>query len=114
LSYYYASTQSLPLEETQTYAFTAWIIGHVMLAFVSRSDVDPLRRLGFLSNRVMDYWAIAVMIFLALAMSVPQIWHQLKITPLSLEQIAVIAGICALTITWQEIGKMLIDRRKRE
>ena len=112
LSYYYASTQNLSLQETQTYAFTAWIVGHVILAFISRSETDPLYRLGFFSNKVMNYWAIVVIIFLALAMNTQVVAQQLKLVQLGIGQTAVITAICLLTITWQEIAKVINSLRR--
>ncbi len=38
----------------QTSAFAAWIIGHVVMAFVSRSDRESILSLGVFTNRVMN------------------------------------------------------------
>ena len=42
-SYFYALWWlNLPLEQARTFAFAAWIIGHIILAFVLRSENEPL------------------------------------------------------------------------
>ena len=113
LSYYYASTQNASLALMQTYAFTAWIIGHMLLAFISRSETDPLYKLGLFSNKVMNYWALIVIVFVALVMGVPQVGAQLRVTPLDPMHIAVIAGICLVAICWQEAAKTITYNMKK-
>lgn len=48
--YYLALSRGLPVAEAQTYAFAAWIMGHIFLAFVSRSSREPLISLGLFTN----------------------------------------------------------------
>ena len=107
IAYYYAASRNMPLLEIQTYAFTAWITGHLMLAYISRSETDPLYKLGLFSNRIMNYWAVVVILFLALLMYVPVIGTQLKVTNISLGEIGIITTIAFLAIIWQEIGKTI-------
>jgi Ca2+-transporting ATPase len=113
ISYFYAQSLNLSVVEAQTFAFTAWIIGHILLAFVSRSDIEPLYRIGLFSNRAMDGWAVAVFSFLALVFLVPAVAVQLKLTTLSLGQIGIVALISFFAVFWQEIAKVALYIRRR-
>lgn len=112
LSYFYARWQNLSLAETQTYAFAAWIMGHVILAFVSRSEGEPLYKLGLLSNRVMDAWAIASFAFLFIGVFVPMVTVQLRLSSISIPQLGLVFVICFLVISWQELGKILMFKKR--
>ncbi len=107
IAYYYASTQNLPLVQIQTYAFTAWITGHLILAYVSRSETDPLYKLGFFSNRIMNYWAVLVILFLAILMYVPVAGTQLRVTQIPIKEIATITMFSFIALFWQEILKTI-------
>lgn len=111
VSYYYALWQNLPLVQAQTFAFTAWIIGHVILAIVSRSEKEPLSSIGLFSNRIMNLWAVAVFVFIIVVIGMPFVNAYLKLSFLTLDQIGIIIGICILTIFWQEIRKVLALRK---
>jgi Ca2+-transporting ATPase len=106
LSYFYASWQNLSQIETQTFAFSGWITGHVILAFVSRSEKEPLYILGPLSNRVMDIWAFLAFSFLLVAVNVPLVGLQLKLSVLMPSQLGLIFAFALLTIIWLEILKV--------
>jgi Ca2+-transporting ATPase len=110
LSYFYARWQNLSNIETQTFAFSAWIMGHVILAFVSRSEKEPLYILGPLSNRVMDVWAVLAFSFLLVAVSVPSVGLQLRLSALTASQLGLIFAFALLTIVWREIAKLLLFR----
>ncbi|MBE0517410.1 MAG: cation transporting ATPase C-terminal domain-containing protein [Methanophagales archaeon] len=66
-AYFYASHLGLSQAVAQSYAFCAWIVGHIIRAFISRADSDPFYALCLFSNRVLNYWTAIVIIFLALA-----------------------------------------------
>jgi Ca2+-transporting ATPase len=108
LAYLYAWAQGLDPIRVQTYAFSAWIMGHIVLAFVMRSEKVPLAVLGPFSNRVMDLWATLAFGFLIVALTVPPITSQLKLTPIGPEQFAIILGFALIAIMWREIAKMII------
>ncbi len=111
LSYFYATWQNLSVTETQTFAFSAWMMGHIVLAFVSRSENEPLYALGALSNKVMDLWAILAFSFLLVAVNVPSVGFQLRLSTLSFPQIGLILGFALLTIAWREVAKLFLFRR---
>jgi Ca2+-transporting ATPase len=112
LSYFYALGQHLPLVQAQTFAFTAWVIGHIFLAFVSRSDKEPLFVLGFFTNKAMTLWAAAAFAFLLIIIAVPAAGTRFKVSSLTVGQIGLVLIICALTIFWQEAKKVFLYRRQ--
>jgi Ca2+-transporting ATPase len=110
LSYFYARWQNLSEIETQTFAFSGWIMGHVVLAFVSRSESEPLYLLGPLSNKVMDVWAVLAFSFLLVSVSVPSIASALRLSTLTASQLGLIFILAFLAIIWREIAKLLMFR----
>jgi Ca2+-transporting ATPase len=110
LAYFYAWWQGLSPIEIQTYAFSAWIMGHIILAFVTRSEREPLYILGPLSNKVMDLWAVLAFSFLLIAVAVPPVGNQLRLSTLTASQLVVIFGFALLTIIWREIAKLILYR----
>jgi Ca2+-transporting ATPase len=111
LSYFYARWQNLSDVETQTFAFSAWIMGHVILAFVTRSEKEPLYILGPLSNRVMDLWAVLAFSFLLVAVNVPSVGLLLRLSTLTASQLGLIFAFALLTIVWREIAKLLLFKQ---
>ncbi|MDI6896767.1 cation-translocating P-type ATPase [Methanocella conradii] len=111
--YYYALSRGLPLEGARTFAFTAWIMGHIFLAFVSRSEREPLISLGPFTNVAMDVWAAAAFAFLFLILATP-LGALVKATPLTASQIFLIACIALVATLWQEAIKMLKNIPKTE
>jgi P-type Ca2+ transporter type 2C len=107
LAYFFARWQNLSVIETQTFAFSAWIMGHMILAFVMRSEKEPLYMLGILSNKIMDLWAVLAFSFLLAAVSIPSIGLQLRLSTLTLSQLALIFVFALIAIAWQEIPKIL-------
>jgi Ca2+-transporting ATPase len=108
LAYLYAWAQGLDPVTVQTYAFSAWIMGHIILAFGMRSEKVPLAILGPLSNRIMDLWAVLAVGFLIVALTVSQITSQLKLAPIAPEQFAIILGFALIAIGWREIVKIIL------
>jgi Ca2+-transporting ATPase len=106
-TYWIALYQNLSLVTAQTAAFTAWILGHVLLAYVSRSAQDPLYRIGLFTNRVMLLWAAGACAFLALVLTVPLAGQQIGIVPIGAGSIAAIAGIAVVCMTGFELVKIM-------
>jgi Ca2+-transporting ATPase len=111
LAYFYARWQNLSPLEAQTFAFSAWMMGHIILAFISRSENEPLYILGPLSNRVMDLWALLAFSFLLVAVAVPSVGVQLKLSTLTAGQLGLIFAFALLTIVWLEIAKLLLFKQ---
>ena len=92
---------------SQTVAFFAWLIGHVLLAFNMRSERQPMFQLGLGSNRMMLIWAAAVAAFLILVSLIPGAQHLMKITTLTVAQWLMIVGAAFLGTFWLEIKKII-------
>lgn len=107
-SYWLALDQGMPLIAAQTGAFTAWILGHILLAFISRSAHDSIFSIGVFSNRVMLLWAAGAFIFLALALSFPFVGQHIGVTSISAVSITIIAGIAIVCMTGVEISKRIV------
>jgi Ca2+-transporting ATPase len=108
--YWYLQSRGEPVAVAQTAAFSAWLVGHVLLAFVSRSSVDPLYRVGFLSNRVMLIWAAGAMLFLALALTVPAIGSRLGLAPIGGAAIALVVGVAVLCMGAYKVARVVSAR----
>ena len=102
-SYLYARGQNLLVYQTQTIAFSAWIIGHILLAMVFRSEHDPLYKIGFFSNKVIILWGLLAYIFLFIVISIPAIGFAM----LSISQLIIIFMISIIGILWLEMKKLI-------
>lgn len=91
---------------SQTMAFFTWLIGHVFLALVTRSDRDPLIKHGMFTNRVMTIWAAATTAFLIVVMFVPAIQIGVKATTLSASDVGFALGLAFLGTFWLDIRKL--------
>jgi Ca2+-transporting ATPase len=96
----------------QTAAFSSWMIGHILLAFFSRSAHDPLYRTGVFSNRVMVLWATGAIVFLALLLTVHAIGQRFGITPISAGTVLVIAGFALACMAGFEVAKFFKKNEK--
>jgi Ca2+-transporting ATPase len=86
-------------------------MGHIILAFISRSEKEPLYVSGPLSNRVMDVWAVLAFSFLLVAVSVPSVGSQLRLSTLTAGQLGLIFVFTLVTLAWREIAKLLLSRK---
>jgi TRAP-type mannitol/chloroaromatic compound transport system permease small subunit len=90
-AYWYAAAVGGTRAEQTSFAFTAWMLGHVVLAFVSRSEREPLGKIGLFSNRVVNIWALATVAFLLIGMNVPVIAARINLVPIRLGTLALLA-----------------------
>ncbi|NMC80517.1 MAG: cation-transporting P-type ATPase [Chloroflexi bacterium] len=97
---------------SQTVAFFAWLIGHVLLAFNLRSERQPVVQLGLGSNRWMLAWGAAVVLFLVLISLIPGAQSLMKVTQLAGRQWAMILGATFVGTFWLEIKKIMITRTR--
>jgi Ca2+-transporting ATPase len=107
----YPSADPSSVAEIQTFAFSAWIMGHIILAFVMRSEKEPLYSLGPFSNKVMDIWAILAFSFLFTAVAVPAVATQFKLATLTIGQLILIFAFAFVIIIWREVIKLPVFRR---
>jgi len=113
ISYLYGIRSHLPLIESQTMAFSAWLIGHIFLAYVSRSESEPLLKLGIFTNKIISIWALAVFAFLLASLNIPAIENNLKLTHLNLNRIGLIVLISLAAVLWREAEKMLFFKNSK-
>jgi Ca2+-transporting ATPase len=99
------------LATSQTVAFFAWLIGHVLLAFNMRSERQPIFQLGFGSNRMMLLWAAGVAVFLLVVSIFPGAQQLMKITTLKDAQWGMILGATFVGTFWLEVKKMLTYKK---
>jgi Ca2+-transporting ATPase len=97
----------------QTMAFATWLVGHVFLALNSRSEREPLFRVGFFTNWVMVAWAVATVCLLLVATLVPEARQLIKVTSLHPAQWAVVAGAAFAGTFWIEARKLIGSWRSR-
>jgi Ca2+-transporting ATPase len=102
--YVYTLT-TLQSASAQAAAFAAWMIGHILLAFVLRSEHDPLVRIGLFSNRVMILWALGALALLAAAMLVPSLGGRIGLAPLPASIWTAVIGVSIVCIGWLEAAK---------
>jgi Ca2+-transporting ATPase len=104
LTAYYRSGN---LVYAQTVAFSAWIVSHIMLAFVRRSEKEPLLKRGLFSNRVMVLWAISAVGLLLVVIYVPFLQGLVKVTALGWLDWATVIVASFIATIWIEAAKYL-------
>jgi Ca2+-transporting ATPase len=95
----------------QTYAFSAWIFGHIALAYVSRTERSSLRDIGFFSNRIINLWAVSAIAFLLAAIYLPALNAAIKLQQVPAPVILLIALVTSGIIGLVGVRKIL--RRTR-
>jgi Ca2+-transporting ATPase len=108
--YAFAWLRGADAAHLQTAAFVAWMVGHIALAFVSRSDTQPVFAPGLFGNRVMNLWALAAVAFLLAAMYVPGLEERFRMSPLPLLELAAIAALAVAITGLAEVGKRRIGK----
>ncbi|HXY88939.1 MAG TPA: cation-translocating P-type ATPase C-terminal domain-containing protein [Candidatus Acidoferrales bacterium] len=111
LSYFYALWQNLSLDQARTFAFTAWMVSLTILAFISRSEREPLFSLGLFTNRGMNLWAVVAIAFLFIAIGTPAISVYLKLSAITFSQLGGILVISFVATSWLELRKVLLFRK---
>ncbi|MGV8026356.1 MAG: cation-translocating P-type ATPase [Anaerolineaceae bacterium] len=99
------------LATSQTVAFFAWLIGHVLLAFNMRSERQPIFQLGLVSNRMMLLWAAGVAVFLLVVSIFPGTQQLMKITTLKSAQWGMILGATFMGTFWLEVKKIITYKK---
>jgi len=91
----------------QSVAFSSWIISHIFLAFVRRSENEPLLKQGLFSNRVMVLWAITAVVMLLAALYVPFLQDLVKVTAIRKLDWVMILGASFIATIWIELVKYI-------
>lgn len=105
--YFYARSHNFSFKETQTFAFSAWIFGHIVLAFISRSDKESIFSLGVFANKVINLWAVAAVAFLFLGIYIPFLNDRFNLTAIKFSQLMLVALAMIFIVGLLEIKKIL-------
>lgn len=104
--YFYARSMGYGFVVTQTYAFSAWIFAHIAMAYVSRSDRQPLASTGLFTNSVINAWGALAIAFLLCAVYVPVLSRQFNLTPIPVATMATIAVFVWILVGLTELRKL--------
>jgi Ca2+-transporting ATPase len=96
--------------EIQTYAFSAWIFGHIALAYVSRTDRGTLLSSGLFSNRIINLWALSAITFLFAAIYLPVLNMAVKIQQVSIVTVLIIALVTMGIVSVLGLKKVILHR----
>jgi len=107
----YGYYRSANIVEAQTFAFSAWIIGHIVMAYVSRSEKESILSVGLFSNRVMNLWAVAAVAFLFVGIYVPYVNNLIKLASISLLSMLRIFVLVIVVVLLLEIKKLPVFNR---
>lgn len=110
--YLFARSQGLDLIQTQTLAFSAWIFGHVILAFISRSDKEMVFSMGIFSNKIISLWAIVAVVFLILGIYLPQLNNKLNLSSVGFTQLIFTALAVIFIMSFLELRKKFNSVKK--
>jgi Ca2+-transporting ATPase len=110
--YLYAYQHTSSLVEAQTLAFAAWIVGHIVVAYISRSDSELAVAIGPFSNRVINLWALAAIGFLLLGIYVPQLNGVLRLAAVPVPELLIVFVAVIVVLFLLEVIKLLSRRTK--
>ena len=108
--YIYSYQHTATLVEAQTYAFAAWMIGHIVVAFISRSDTASVLAVGVFKNPVMTLWALAALAFLLLGIYVPSLSGLLRLTAVPVPNLLLTMLVVVVILSVLEIRKAFAPR----
>ncbi len=111
-AYGWATWRGLPAQAVQTCAFAAWMVGHVALAFISRSDRDLVVHMGMFTNRVMNVWAVAAIGFVLLGIYSAPLREALHFAPVAPSDLLICAALALLLVSPAELRKVFATSKK--
>jgi Ca2+-transporting ATPase len=97
--YFAAGRYAADPRQVQTYAFSAWIFGHIALAYASRTERSSLHEIGFFSNRVINLWAISAIAFLFAAIYLPVLNRATNLQEVPITMVLIIAAVVIAIIS---------------
>jgi Ca2+-transporting ATPase len=106
--YFYARYRGLDVRETQTFAFSSWIFGHVVLAYVSRAGGGTVAGIGFFTNKIINLWAATAVVFLAVGMYIPFMRERFNFVAIPPGQLLAIAAVTVCMIGLLEVRKYFV------
>ncbi len=108
--YLYALQHTANLVQAQTFAFSAWIIGHIVLAYISRSDKELIVETGPFSNKVMTVWALLAVAFLLAGIYVPLLNELFKLASIEVASLLAIFAAVIVFLALLEVAKLFARR----
>jgi len=96
-----------PAPEARTMAFATWMISHVLLALNMRTIRDPLKKVGYLSNKMMIIWALGAIGVMFLIVYVPGLQDVLRVTAIGALEWLLIFGVSIVFSFWMELVKII-------
>lgn len=105
LSYGWARNMGFSTAQTQTAAFSAWIFGHIFLAYLSRSQTESVLKIGPFRNRIINIWAVAAIGFLIAAVYLPPLRAALHFAPIPPVYILAIALLMIVIMGLLDLGR---------
>jgi Ca2+-transporting ATPase len=109
-AYGYAMTSGMSVDQQGSLAFLAWMVGHVALAFVSRSDRQSLASVGRFSNKVVNIWALATAVFLVVSFGIPGIALRLDLSALPIRTALITPLLVVAWMSLLEVRKHVSSR----
>ena len=100
----YDNTHVLAL--AQTFAFTAWIVGHVVMAYVSRSDHETVAAIGPFTNPVINLWALAALALLLAGVYIPYFNSLVRLTSLPFLSFLAVIVLVAVIVFLLDLRKL--------
>ncbi|WP_434512032.1 cation-translocating P-type ATPase [Desulfitobacterium sp. AusDCA] len=107
INYLWVIRSGHDVKYAQTIAFSTWMVGHLILAVMMRSQAQPLRQLGFFSNKTMLVWMGSAMIFLFAVLSLPSLRETFHLSCLHLNDWGLVFFIPFITTVWIEVTKQV-------
>jgi Ca2+-transporting ATPase len=112
--YFAARQYAADPRQVQTYAFSAWIFGHIALAYASRTERSSLRKIGFFTNRVINLWAIAAIVFLFAAIYLPVLNRATGLQHVPVLMVLLIAGLVIGLVSLLGVRKAILQQGMSE
>ncbi len=103
--YLAASWMGAPTGTAQTLAFVSWMVGHLALAWVMRSERTPLTRFGLRSNRFLPGWSAITAAAVVTMMTVAPLRNALRLSTLTGIGWLIAVAIPLLAVAWIEFAK---------
>jgi len=104
----------LPIEEVRTIMFAVLAIDPIFFAFSFKSLKSPVWKINIFSNRYLLLSLVVSLVLLFGALAFEPLRELLRLTPLSLNEFGLLAGIGVLNLFIIEVTKHFIFRPKAE
>lgn len=98
---------------SQTAAFAAWLLGHVLLALIVKQTHKPLLKQGILTNRIGAGWLLGMILLVYMMTHVQSVYSVLSTTFLEPVQWSLVIAGAILASAWIEVQKLLTYHTSR-